>query len=293
MPLRLLDQSSALVHQVSGSEELPTLVYLPGVHGDWTPLARARSLLGEAARLVEVAYPRVADWTLPDFAKALENLLDLLKLDSVHLVGESFGSLVAWEFGLAHPHRVRSLSLVGGFSQPPDSRTARWARHALSLVPTVLFETGIDLYVAHKNRRGETRHPGDGAPAYAAVRTTRGRRATANRMDIIHRTDFRPRLGDVAFPVRYIGGEKDRLVPVQRELATLEKYLPTACDFQGRILSAAPHMIIASHPEQTSGHLHTWVREAERKRSPAARASAGLPSNPLPSIPTEAQDSRP
>jgi 3-oxoadipate enol-lactonase len=266
MALRLLDQATGLVHQVTGPEEHPPLVYLPGVHGDWTPLGRARSLLNESFQLVEAAYPRVAHWSLADFSQALESLLDALKLDSVHLVGESFGSLVAWEFGLTHPRRVRSLALVGGFSHPP-SRTAGLAKHALSLVPTALFETGVDMYVAHKNRRGEPRHPpGEGVPPYAAVRTASGRRATANRMRLIQRTDFRPLLSQVAFPVRYIGGEKDRLVPVQRELRTLQQHLPAICNFQGRVLPGAPHMIIVSHPEQTVEHLAEWVSQAERNR---------------------------
>lgn len=271
MPLRLLDHFSGLIHQATGKEDSPPVVYLPGVHGDWTPLARARSLLNAEVRLVEAAYPRLSHWKLEDFARALEELLDALELESAHLVGESFGSLVAWEFGVSRPERVRSLLLVGGFSQPPPFGGAAIARHALSLMPTVLLEAGVDLYVAHQNWRGQHRlPPAEGARPYAAVRTSRGRRATANRMQIIQRTDFRPHLPRVAFPVRYIGGEKDRLVSVRREVGTLESHLSPACDFQSRVLPAAPHMIIASHPEQTAAQIKSWVQETETDRARGA-----------------------
>jgi len=132
MPLRSLDDAAGLLYQVSGQEELPPVIYLPGVHGDWTPLALARPLLSEGLRLVEAAYPRVEHWSLEDFGEALEALLDRLGLESAHLVGESFGSLVAWQFGLSRPERVRSLILVGGFSQPPSFRRAALARRALA-----------------------------------------------------------------------------------------------------------------------------------------------------------------
>lgn len=264
MPLRSLDDAEGLIHQVSGREELPPVIYLPGVHGDWTPLVAARPMLSEELRLVEAAYPRVEHWSLEDFGEALEALLDRLGLESAHLVGESFGSLVAWQFGLTHPQRVRSLILVGGFAQPPSFRRASLARRALMLTPTFLLERGIDVYVSHKNRRGEQRRPpSEGVMSYAAVRTTRGRRATANRMKIIQRTDFRPHLHRVAVPVRYIGGQNDLVVPVQRELETLERHLPESCDFQGRLLADARHVIIASHPGQTARHITDWVREVE------------------------------
>lgn len=269
MPLRSLDDVAGLLYQVSGREELPPLVYLPGVHGDWTPLVSARPLLSDGLRLVEVAYPRVDHWSLEDFGEALDALLDRLGLQSVHLVGESFGSLVAWQFGLTHSERVRSLILVGGFAQPPSFRRAALARRALMLTPTFLLERGIDVYVSYKNRRGEQRPPpSEGVMSYAAVRTTRGRRATANRMRIIQRTDFRPHLHRVVVPVRYIGGENDRVVPVQRQLETLERHLPESCDFQSRLLAGAGHVIIASHPGQATRHITDWVREAEGLAAP-------------------------
>ena len=141
MPLRSLDRATDLIYQASGAWRHPPTVYLPGVHGDWTPLEQARPLLNRKLRLVETAYPRVANWTLEHFARSLEELMNQLGVQSAHLIAESFGSLVGWQFGLNFPERVRSLVLVGGFARPPRFGVAGVASRALRLMPTRRWET--------------------------------------------------------------------------------------------------------------------------------------------------------
>lgn len=270
MPLRALDTASELVYQVSGPTDAPAIVYLPGVHGDWTPNEAARMHLTRGARLVEVAYPRREEWALGDFAASLVRLLDRLDIGSAHLVGESFGSLVAWEAGLTQPDRVSSLLLVGGFVQPPPFRVATSAKWFLRGLPTPALEMGIDAYVHYKSRKGERRlGKSEGVSPYAASRTRGGKRATANRMAIIERSDFRERLSRVPHPVRYIGGSNDTVIPVARELSTLRQHLPAHTTFESQLIDGAPHAIIVSHPEITTGALTRWVNDIEQSRKAA------------------------
>lgn len=279
MPLRTLHDSDGLVYRQSGDSARPPLVYLPGVHGCWTPMARAHPMFERAFHLVEVAYPPRSLWTLADYAESLRALLDHLGYGSVHLVGESFGSLVAWEFGLAHAERVRSHLLLGGLCRAPGFGRAATARAGLSIVPTLLFAGIVNLHV---QRKGVVQRDADrGVHPYPAVRQRAGRQATARRMHLIQRADFRPRLGEVKFPVRYLGGADDRVVPVTREVQTLERLLPKACGFDSRLVEHAPHMIVASCPELTVSQLVDWVRAIERERrrgcSRASLARAGTP----------------
>ena len=51
-----------------------------------------------------------------DFADALADFLNALKLDKVYLVGNSFGSLVAQSFAYYYPERVNKLVLLGAFA---------------------------------------------------------------------------------------------------------------------------------------------------------------------------------
>ncbi len=262
MPLRQLDSAEGLVHQRAGDPDAPPVLYLPGVHGDWTPQIGARPLLSRDYHFVETAYPRIDTWSIDDYARALNALLDELGIESAHIVGESFGSLVGWQFGIENPERIRSFTLVGGFARPPRFRIASAAAVALKKLPNGLLESGIDYYVAGKSAFGQSRETFD-VGAYPATRTERGRRATANRMNIIQGSDFSTQLKEVSFPVRYLGGANDIVVPIRREIATLSAHLPTHCDFQSELLRGAPHAMIASHPEETSERISQWVNEIE------------------------------
>lgn len=252
-----------LAYRVTGDAGAPPLVYLPGVHGDWTPLAQARGPLSQRFRLIEVAYPRHPEWDFEHYVEALSDLFDSLKTGPVHVAAESFGSLVGWEFALREAERIRSMILVGGFTQSPGYRV-NFARRGLQLLPSKVLETGIDAYVALRGRhRVIPEMAGDTRP-YAAVRTPKGRLATARRFELIRSADYVPILPDIAFPVRYIGGAADRVVPVKREIELLETHLPPPSGFESHLIPDAPHMIIASHPEVTVRRITEWIRRQEQ-----------------------------
>ena len=50
--------------RVHGPESLPTLVYLPGLHGNWTLIAGFRKALAQRLRFVEISYPPTLTWSL-------------------------------------------------------------------------------------------------------------------------------------------------------------------------------------------------------------------------------------
>lgn len=255
-----------LIHEESGPAEAPPLVYLPGVHGDPSRMGETSALLRHDMRLIKVTYPRVEKWDLNDYARALEDLLDVLELDSVHLLAESFGSLVGLEFGLSRPSRVRSMTLAAGFTQAPRPAALAVARRALNLLPGVVFETGLDLLdsLLGPSRAFRSRLDREVMPFYA-VRSDRLRRATAGRIDIIERSNFVPLLGRVAFPLSYLGGGADRIVPVRREAATLARHLTAPCNFRAEIMPGAPHNILAARPEACTRHILRRVELAEAR----------------------------
>ncbi|MDP6456465.1 MAG: alpha/beta hydrolase [Candidatus Marinimicrobia bacterium] len=54
-------------------------------------------------------------YSILQFSADIEALLNGLEIESLHVVGLSLGGVIALQFALDHPHRVRSLVLVNSF----------------------------------------------------------------------------------------------------------------------------------------------------------------------------------
>src|SRR5437899_12514489 len=75
----------------------PCLIYLPGLHGDWTLVGSFKAALGSKVRFVEITYPRTTTWTVTDYANAVLKALHEAGITRGWLLAESFGSQIGWE----------------------------------------------------------------------------------------------------------------------------------------------------------------------------------------------------
>lgn len=73
-----------------------------------------------------------ATMTIPHFVAELEALRAHLRFDKVHIVGHSWGTMLAMEYYRAHPTHVASLSLGGSVMSVPE-----YAANAKKLVKTL------------------------------------------------------------------------------------------------------------------------------------------------------------
>src|ERR1035441_5537603 len=105
--------------RIHDADVLPTLVYLPGLHGDWTLVGNFRRQLAGKMRFVEFTYPRTLTWSLDDYAAAVENALAQNGVRHGWLLGESFGSQIVWPLVARGKFSVRGIVLAGGFAKHP------------------------------------------------------------------------------------------------------------------------------------------------------------------------------
>ena len=105
--------------RIHGDASQPTLVYLPGTHGDWTVVGSFRRALGGRVRFVEFTYPRTVTWSLEDYAAAVETALLEQGIRRGYLLAESFSSQVAWPFLTRTGFQVEGVILAGGFVRHP------------------------------------------------------------------------------------------------------------------------------------------------------------------------------
>jgi pimeloyl-ACP methyl ester carboxylesterase len=94
------------------------VIYLPGLHGDWTLVSSFRVALGNRVRFIEFTYPRTRTWSLDDHARAVLDKLAAHGVRDGWIVAESFSSVVAWavlERAAASGFGVKGVILSGGF----------------------------------------------------------------------------------------------------------------------------------------------------------------------------------
>src|ERR1700761_9501413 len=108
-----------LLMRVYGDASLPTLIYLPGMHGDWTLIGGFRAAVAGKVRFVEMAYPRTLTWSLDDYAAAIEEALAQQGITSGWLLGESFGSQPLWKLVARGKFQAQGVFLAGGFVRYP------------------------------------------------------------------------------------------------------------------------------------------------------------------------------
>ena len=97
--------------RIYGDPALPTLIYLPGLHGDWTLVGSFRRAVVGHVRFVELTYPRSLAWSLDEYALGVELALEAAGIREGWLLAESYGSQIAWQIIGRGRFRVLGLEL--------------------------------------------------------------------------------------------------------------------------------------------------------------------------------------
>ena len=77
--------SDTLQIRIHGDATLPTLIYLPGLHGDWLLVTRFRLAMAGHVRFVEFTYPNTTEWSLDDYAAAVAERLREHEIGRAHV----------------------------------------------------------------------------------------------------------------------------------------------------------------------------------------------------------------
>jgi 3-oxoadipate enol-lactonase len=147
-----------------------------------------------------------------DHVKDLASLLDRLGINDAHLVGTSYGGEVAMLFALAHPHRVRSLSMIACVShvEPPLREAVTLWRDTALQAPETLYDVSAPYNFSpavltpsflEQGRARLRSYPPEFFTGFAAL------------CDAFLELDVTHRLPEIAAPALVIAGADDVLKP--------------------------------------------------------------------------------
>ena len=240
----------------TGPEGAPTVVLIHAVGLDLTYWDRQVEALRSAYRVVAFDVPghgrsaALAQWSFEALAGVVAGLIEEVGAGAVHLVGLSFGGMVAQATALARPELVRSLTLIGTASTFPEA--ARGAMRARA--ETVRSGGMAAVLPASLERcfRPETRlaRPdlmdrvsktvlGDDPEANAAI------------WEMISGFEVRTRLREIGCPALVLVGDRDASTPPAMSAVLAEEI--------GRarmvVVPGASHMVPLEAPEAVNVEL--------------------------------------
>jgi len=244
--------------RIHGSASLPTLIYLPGLHGDWTLVGGFLQALDGRVRFVEITYPRTLDWSLDDYAAAIETALAENGIMSGWLLGESFGSQPLWALVTRRKFAAQGVILAGGFVKHPMRWAVRLAERLTGRMSNALFIWIIFSYA--KIARFRYRNsPGVLAriDEFIARRTDLDRRAAQHRLHLIAGFDPRPIGRQTRLPVFGLSGILDPIVPWLFVRRWLKRNCPALRDY--KIIEHADHNVLGTAPKRAAKQVLEWM----------------------------------
>ena len=196
-------------------------------------------------------------WRAAQFADALAAFIAELGLERPHLVGHSFGTMIALSLIQRHPAGPGGLVLIGGYagwagSLPPDEVERRlemflgMADAGESFDPKSYPGLFTDLI------------PADRDAALVTMMRENIRPATVRAAGYIGaETDLRPMLPTIDVPTLVLHGEADARSPLANAVA-LHAAIPTS---QLSVLPQLGHACVAEDPEACATRIRQFVTD--------------------------------
>lgn len=186
-----------------------------------------------------------------EMAEDANGLLEALEIDSAHVLGISMGGMVAQELALAHPERIRSLTL--GCTYAGGETSTRPDASVLGGVFEAMQSGDRDRALRASWEINVSASTAADAAAYADFLAIAAERAVAAKVimaqaQAVLAHDTGARLGSLSMPTLVIHGTEDQLLPVENG-STIAGLIPGA---RLEILDGVGHMFFIEQPERAA-----------------------------------------
>lgn len=244
-----------------GDPAAPALIYLPGLHGDWTLIGRFRHAINDRARFVEITYPRTLTWSLDDYAAGVEKALAAEGIGQGWLLAESFGSQVAWRLLESKQFSARGMILAGGFVRHPTLWAVRLAGKCLGAISFRLLTRILFGYA--RVARWRHRHSPETVRAlqeFMERRTPLDHQAATHRLGLLSRSDSSASARNAAVPVYGLTGLFDPIVPWWWVRSWLRSNCPALREYH--VIRRSDHNVLSNAAVEAAALVAGWMKGA-------------------------------
>lgn len=257
-----VDVGGTKLHFVRAGDGEPMLLIqgMSATHMTWggpflAPLEESFECIAFDNRGMGLSGPAEMPFTIADLAEDTVGLLDALEIESAHVVGISMGGMVAQELALAHPERIRSLTLGATYCGGPEGTLmgpedlqmlgAAMASGEREQVLRAMWEINLSPgFRADEARFKEFCEMATALPAPKQVILQQMRACSGH--------DTSTRLDRLSVPTQVIHGTADRLLKVGNGLQ-----IAALLELEPQLLEDVGHMFWWEQPQRSA----TLVRE--------------------------------
>lgn len=190
-------------------------------------------------------------FTIAELAEDTAELLDRLEIESAHVVGISMGGMIAQELALAHPGRLRSLTLgctyCGGEGSRlmPQENVEKLGAAMASGNRDEAIRASYEINLSPAFRADETSYA---AFHEMATRVPAAKKVIELQVQAIFGHDTSGRIGEISVPTLIVHGTEDGVLPIDngRQIAAL---MPQA---RLEVLEGVGHMFWWEQPQRSA-----------------------------------------
>jgi pimeloyl-ACP methyl ester carboxylesterase len=251
---RLLQVDGIGWRYVVNERDAPALLLLTGALGEADFGSELMTRLAREFRIVAPDYPPIGE--LDALIRGLAAILDAEGIVAAHVLGGSFGGLVAQAFARQRPEQVRSL-ILSHTGAPRRVRGGQVAVALLKVIPSRLLRSLFRRRV----RPAVTQAGPEWIERFEAVLARIGRREIVARMSIAldahrHCAEAMP---DADRPTLIIHSDDDPLISAA-DLAALRALYPLAAV---RTFHGTGHLTALLRPDAFAGAVAGFIREQQ------------------------------
>jgi pimeloyl-ACP methyl ester carboxylesterase len=255
-------KETAGIRFAEAGQGMPPLLFLHGIGGDTESFRPQLDGLSAKRRVIAWNMPGyggsqpLADMTFGALANRLADFLDGLGIDSLHLAGQSIGGMIAIEFALRYPHRVKSLVLIAttsAFGGRDDSFRTEFLKARLAPL-----ENGRTMPELTEEFVPQIVGPKAGPEAVASAVGSMGRVKPDSYRQVIAclvTFDRRDDIGHLSCPVCLIAGSQDSNAPAR----TMERMAGKIAGSEFHVVEGAGHLVNLEAPDETNAIIENFL----------------------------------